>query len=551
MAKKKLPKTKHQQKTSPPKSSKPRDKKPFSLLWIFALVIALIALIVRGFAFQAPVMGDEASYFILGKKAFEGARLYLDIYEMKPPLLFYTYGLNALIFGWSSIGVRLAGLAIILLNSYLIFRIACLFTRKSLSALIAGFTMFVLNNVYAYATETTAEHYVLAFVLSGFLFILKPIIKSISWNLFIAGFLICGAAMMKQTGALFGIGALLFLIISSLKTDGLYAKNKILKNILFLGLGAMTMIGLNFLPVLISGTLSEAKYWLFDVPFMYSSVESKSFANDWFILKSMANRIIGYQGLSLTVGIVAILSLFINFRKKYFVPFLILQLASIILIFPGYRFYGQYWIPFLIITPLMLISLVDALEKIMKYNRAMIVTGSLILIMVIGDTIFHKEEYFEKGYKVNMEKAYAGNYPNIHLAMLKNLKEGKQPNQKFIMLGSQAYTYFAMDYFPEFDHIFPRLIATDTPENDIYQRKAFEQVKAGNYDYVMFSTTGIAWRPTENTNDYLYNESFLYVVNNFEPLVCFNFDEGKYYYSYSGPPIDLYKPNQVVTFRRR
>lgn len=517
------------------------------MTWISAAVILVIGILIRSYAFSMPVVGDESVYGILGEKAMMGAALYRDIYEMKPPLLFYVYGISTAIFGWGTSSLRIIGLILVMFNSLMIFKIARTFTTLSFSALVGSICFFFLNNLYAYTTETAAEHFYMAFVLTGYYLLIEPKFKRISLNIFIAGFLIAGAAMIKQTAALFGLGAIVLIIWYSLIKDPYYSKKMIFKSILFLALGAFLMIALNILPILISGTLAEARYWLIDVPTKYST--SNSLGDNWINLEVLGMRILNYQFTTIILAIIGIASLVVNYRAKYIPLIVIMCIVSIIIIFPGFRFYCQYWIPLLTILALSLVSLKDAVEKL--NSKAAPILAALVLTTVMIDTLSHTESYFEKGYMKNAEIAYSGNFPNVHVKVAEYLKSIMKPTEQFLMLGSQPFTYYAIDQFPSSDHIYPRLIFRNTPENKAYQEQAIKEMRNGNHDYILISITGLAWKTDQDGIDNWYNNAFSYVNRNYTPILAYNFDERKYYYNNPEDRIDLYKPNQLLALKKR
>jgi 4-amino-4-deoxy-L-arabinose transferase-like glycosyltransferase len=517
--------------------------------WVAAALILAISIIIRYYAFSMPVVGDESVYGILGKKMMMGAELYKDIYEMKPPLLFYVYGISTAIFGWGTTSLRTIGLLLVLFNSFLIFSFARNYASLRFSALVGVICFFFLNNVYAYGTETAAEHFYLSFVLSGYYLLAHPKIKNLSINILIAGFLIAGGAMIKQTAALFGVGAIILVIWYSLSEYENYTKKKTFKNILFLALGAFTMLGINLLSVIISGSWTYAKYWLVDIPSLYMS--SASLGNSWLNLELIGGWIINYQFTTIVFGLLAVLSLIVNFREKYFPLLLILLAIGVLIIFPGSRFYGQYWLTLMTILALFMISLKDALKKLKLRGKEGIIISVMALGTITTDTIIHSSEYFEDGYLINAEKAYSGNYPIIHIKMVEFMKEKMLPTDRFLMLGSQPFAYYAMDQFPESNHIYPRMISRNTPENKVYQQQAIAEMESGRQEFILLSVTGLAWQIAEGGIQDWYLSVFPFVDNNYEPILAYNFDEMKFYYNTPNDRIDIYKPNQLVALKKK
>ncbi len=530
----------------------PKKKYVLNVEWIYfglALFIFVLAFIIRIYAFNTPVLSDEATYSILGEKAFKGERMFVDFYEMKPPLLYYCYGFGTMIFGWSAWGLRMLGFFLVFINSVLIAFIAKKFSSISFAFLIGSISFFLANNIYSYGTETVSEHFVTLFTLLGYWFLISPKFKKLSINLMLAGFLIAGGALIKQTAALFGAGALIFLIIQSLNNSEPYLKKEGLKNILFLGLGAMMMIFLCLLPIMVQGSFEEARYWLIEFPSKYTNMIS--FDESFIYLKSYFGRILKYQLFSLLLLFLSILLLAFNWRKKYFSLLVILLVATLINVIPGYRFYGQYWIPFLSILPLSLLALKNTLENIKKNQSFLFITPLLIFIAFSGDLFQNSSSYFAENYLLNSERAHSGNFVGALYAMTDNLKPRMLPSDKFAILGTETQAYLALDKFPSQKHIYPKLIGRISDKNKIYQQEAYNEFIEQQNDYVIFSVQGTAWRGIADFDDWLYNTLFFEVINNYEPIWVFNLDERKFYSAENGEKVDLYKKNQLISFKKR
>ena len=56
-----------------------------------------------------------------GKLALNGGKPYVDFFEMKPPVMFYSYAFLIGIFGYSATGVHLAATALAALNTFFTF----------------------------------------------------------------------------------------------------------------------------------------------------------------------------------------------------------------------------------------------------------------------------------------------------------------------------------------------------------------------------------------------------------------------------------------------
>ncbi|GLR15950.1 glycosyltransferase family 39 protein [Portibacter lacus] len=527
---------------------KPKEVSYQKAYIISAAIIAAISLLIRYFAFDSPIMRDEAVYSLLGNKVMQGKIPFVDFFEMKPPLLYYCYGLGGLIFSWSSFGLRMLGLFLTIVNTGLLILIAKKFSSWSFSLLVGSVGLFLAQNIFNFYTETNSELFIVTFLLSGIYFLFR---KTSKWNflyLFLAGFFIAGTALIKQTYALLGIGAVLLIVIEHYRKDGFYQGDGIIKNVGSLALGAVSIITLCLIPILLTGSLEDAIYWTFTYPSTYSSKISWGEGREY--LRIFGGWVFKYQLFTNSLLLLSGIATLILYKAKFYWFILIPFFLALALIFPGLRFYGHYWIPVYAIMPLFLIGLKTVLEKY-KIKQTSIIISLSCLLMVAGDIGRNGDKYFERDYAKNTALARSNNLQSIMFQMLNELKKEIQPHHTFGVFGIDANAYFFMEKKPVFDQIYPVMIAMDNEKNRVYQGEAIEEYKNANVDYAFYALTGESWKSSNVSNDFLYNQTFYYLRNNYEPLVVFNYDEKKFYNVKAGDSFDWFKPNQVMTLKRK
>ena len=88
------------------------------------MIISVLFFIRKNFI-GIPFERDEGDYAMFGKWLIEGAKPYVDFYEMKPPGLFLAYAFIIKIFGYEYTNIQTGFCflnAFLLLFSYLFFR---------------------------------------------------------------------------------------------------------------------------------------------------------------------------------------------------------------------------------------------------------------------------------------------------------------------------------------------------------------------------------------------------------------------------------------------
>ena len=104
------------------------------------LTAAMLFVVVRALPMLTYPLGrDQGTYLTMGKSLLQGSVLYRDLWDNKPPGIFYLYGLIGKLFGirmWSAAAVDLA---LLLLVSWCIFR----FTERYLGSAAAAVAVVV------------------------------------------------------------------------------------------------------------------------------------------------------------------------------------------------------------------------------------------------------------------------------------------------------------------------------------------------------------------------------------------------------------------------
>ncbi len=172
-------------------------------LWIFIL----LAVISRFFTFFDTVLDhDESTYLVFAQQLSEGAILYVDLIDLKPPLGLWLFSMLYELFGICIPLYRFFLALIIGVTAFFIYRISRNLSLNDFSALLAGI-LFIVINLFHHALSFNLEHWMNLFTVMGFYFYLQ---NRTSRGLLIAALLI---------GVSFGIKYLSltdFLVLSGL-----------------------------------------------------------------------------------------------------------------------------------------------------------------------------------------------------------------------------------------------------------------------------------------------------------------------------------------------
>jgi hypothetical protein len=129
-----------------------------SLLFVFLRMVPTITY---------PLARDQATFCFIAQRMLDGKRLYLDLWDNKPPGIFYIYALIVKLFGTAMWSVGVVDVLWLLVFSYLLFR----FTERFLGT-VAAVIAVVLHATWrawmGYWDAAQSENFLVLFVLAAY-----------------------------------------------------------------------------------------------------------------------------------------------------------------------------------------------------------------------------------------------------------------------------------------------------------------------------------------------------------------------------------------------
>jgi 4-amino-4-deoxy-L-arabinose transferase-like glycosyltransferase len=246
----------------------------FSQLQLAVLGLVLLTVVTRLPALLHPQpIDDEAMYSVVANEIIDGGRLYADVVDRKPPLLFWTYAAvfeTAGKFNWKALHVvtivwtlgTMAGL-------YVIGR--RLFDRNT------GLIAALLYSVFQpWGTSKNLA-------LNGELLMNLPIVwawaigfrrssSPLRLELLAAGGLLCAGFLLKQPAAIAAVPLGIYLLLPSYRISRGVSVRASLTHATMLTAGFFGVLGLAALALQAQGILHDAFYWTFtdhSIPYVF------------------------------------------------------------------------------------------------------------------------------------------------------------------------------------------------------------------------------------------------------------------------------------------
>ncbi len=536
-------KPKNKGKTKPDQASvsSPAPQKSLQgLLSILALAFIFITSVSRIILAGNPMSRDEGAYGYLGKLAAKGLTPYLDFYEMKPPMLYYLYGLGGSLFGFTDLGLRLFALLLTLCSSLLIFLILNKYISKHFALLGAALFSILSLNPFAFGFAMIAEHLVNTLVLLSIYLVHKSYDRKGFLFLLLAGAAFASAILTKQTAILLSPVFLLYFVLERRYKPWFMQCLRFAAGVLI----PVTLLAILFV---INGALSEAMYWLTTYPAKYAS--SVSPEEGKIYLRYFSKNISLFQLSLFIASALALVANLIWIKKKPFNWFITYFIIALLTVVPGFRFYGQYWM--LIFAP-MALMVAAALHQVEKLKpRLGIIAAGLVMVLMTGELIVHSDYYFGKPSSAEVDKLYKNN-PFGPIRKLSTYAGSlMKADDTFMVFGSEPQAYLYADKIAPSKHVFMSMISKHDEKSKTFISETMNDLEQKQPDYVLFNFFNYSWGLTEQANDKLYGSSFSYVINHYSPVAAYNMNTKSYLYAKDGHQIDASIANQVILFKRK
>jgi len=474
--KKKLPKN-TPQKSARPAANPAKVFKPGSALYLVLLgVIIAFVLIVRLQFLHIPFERDEGTYCYMGQLVLDGKVPYIGFYDMKPPLLYYSYAALLLVFGRTVEAMHVAFMLLNILTIILMY-----FTgKKLLSSRSAGLVTAAAYAILSLAPfvagfTVQSEHIISFFVTAAILLLLTGLEKKKLYYLFFSGLLFSLGFLIKQNGVFFlAFGGLAIVIYSLLKRPVEW--KSLVINVAVFSLGALVVF-----PVIIGllyhqGALQQCLYWTWYYPQEYVSVVTSQEGVTNF--NRIAGNIIDKNLLLwLLAGAGFILSFFSGKYLSLFTRiFIWLFVAlSFLAITPGLRFFGHYCIFFMPAAALLVgvgvVCVKDMLHKYFAVNISGIIALSIFGLAILYNLAQQRDYYFNPDDRAVLRMVYQMNpFPEAKVVG-DYIKQNSTERDSIGIFGSEPEIYFYADRRCPSKHEDGYAMLSGSPEAKVFQKE--------------------------------------------------------------------------------
>ena len=351
----------------------------------FIFFLGLAFLIRLPFFFRDYIDRDESTFILLGQSLVDGHLPYTELWDLKPPLLFFFFGGLIALFGKSFIAIRFTAVLIVALTALLTFLIARRISDNTPLSLLAGILSIYLVSLFGSMQGLMSEHISTLF----FLFCIYLLIQKREMRLLLAAGIFMGISLMVKTNIAYATLLLLVFLSLPLKKNSWH---KSVWEAAVFGVGLFLVIVLTYIPYAAQGLGSVWINSVYYAPLAYTS--------------SATDQVLRVVPLGLIVAVF----LFISWRYKLLnwrdndILLLILMLIGIVFsFFRVGKVNGHYLIQ---VYPILLVLLVIILAKTKWILQAR--SAWFILIFLLLAPI----ESYREGAHVIRHKSVRGSWFN-------------------------------------------------------------------------------------------------------------------------------------------
>ena len=245
--------------------------------WLILIMAVVLILRIPSF-FEPYSYGDETTYLTLGESVRQGKILYKDIFDHKPPFIYYTAAIAGSLFWFKAI-LAFWSLATIIFFWKLV---ETLFPKKKRLQQAATFIFALLTTLPLFEGNiANAENFMIGFSILGFYILLTK--KLNARNLFLGGVLFSIATLFKVP-ALFDAPVIVFYWIV---TEGPKNYKEIIRKTLFFGVGFIVPILMVFGWYALRGAFGDFLKWGFLINFIYINAYKPAVSSEPFLQKNL------------------------------------------------------------------------------------------------------------------------------------------------------------------------------------------------------------------------------------------------------------------------
>jgi dolichyl-phosphate-mannose-protein mannosyltransferase len=461
------------------------------------LCLALVLLIVtaiRIHLLDTPLERDEGEFAYGGQLMLQGVSIYKGAYTdaLKFPGTCVMYALAMALFGQTTVGIH-AALALVTLATALLVYFLARRNCSEAAAVVASGTYALLSiSPPALALAAHATHFVMLPAVAG-IFLVRDPGQSGSVRVFFAGLLLGVALLMKQTGAVFGIFAAIWLARCEWVSHE-RSPRRLATRLGWLALGGLLPFIVTCALIAFAGDWPRFWFWAFKFPEAHAGIipftRGLETAMGQVALLFMAAP--GLWSLSL-LGLVSLFVVPALSTWRFFLgTFFLFSLAAV---YPGWR--GHYFIQLFPAAGLLGGLAFDGLSALvarLKLSFApRLILMPIFLVGMASPLLQWSDIYFTLDPAAVSRAIYGTNPFPEAVQVGRYLALYCPPDGRVAVLGSEPEIYFYSHRRAATGYLVTHELMEPQPYALRMQEEMIREIEQANPDYVVFVHVPVSW----------------------------------------------------------
>lgn len=468
-----------------------------SRLYPFVILVLILGVVagIRIRLLSAPLERDEGEYAYGGQLLLQGSPLYLNLYTMKWPGTHAAYAMIMAVFGQTPSGIHAGLLLVNLATSILVFVLGRRMGGNWMGIGAAATQAFLSTNPMLLGLAGHATHFVALAAVAGLCLIVGIDESTSSKRIFFAGVLMGIAALMKQSGAVFGIFAAGWIAWRAWTSQN-RKMSYLPRQLGLLGLGGLLPLLVVGLDIQASGGFSA--FWLWTVKYARAYAAERGFRDGLGDLASTLRwAFLGSSGF----WILACLGVVVCCVQRRWRPFRVFLIALLLCSFagvcPGWYFRQHY---FLLMVPAVSLfagaALQAAQEWALKVWRPEVAARAIGLGLagIAAWTCFQSRGIF---FQRKPDEVWRSEFtPNLFaeaIPVAEFIRRHSNPGRRIAVLGSEPELFFYSHRLSATGHIYMYPLMEPQPYAAEMQRDMIREIELNRPDYVVLVQDPYSW----------------------------------------------------------
>lgn len=446
--------------------------------WVGVFLAGLFAVFPRFIFLSVPFERDEGVYAYIADLILKGRIPYADVFDHKPPGVYYIYAVAINFFGHNVIAPRIMAIFFVYLASILMACIVWRLTSRYAASLFSVVCLGMATVSVAYTGyNSNTEIFTLPFILAGFFAVLDA--DNNSNKLWFFWGIVCGlGVLVKQPVVVFGFAVILIILLSARRSG--YKKTLIISCCFVSGL----VLPLILTSIYFAASGNFNKFWFGFWGYNVSYIG----AGPPIILsiKIFSYTVLRMAGMDPMIWALGVLGIIIYLTSssdiKHRSSLLIFLLSSFFAVTLGKVFYSHY---FLFVIPFWVVGISLFTAHIIQTSNIRQMTYVVCTLLVFTSLPFVRDAQLSQ--KQLLEKAYNGSMPFYQSTILGEYLNTKAvAGKKAFIIGSepQLYYYSGLVSPSSIFYYYPIQLASTNQE--IFKGKLYSDLIASPPDYMIF-----------------------------------------------------------------